>query len=763
MFRKLFTISIILALFASLTIAQNRAIIRSTGEQINLKSDVDLKEAIHISGMKNFAGQTAVPRFLGQKHFTAAGTLDTLTHVKLGGTWNTNFGFFGQDVFLQFFEAPADLIIKAAGFAVTDVTGVAAGSNVSVRLIRTNWSLDQFKAFAGKNFWAGYYEAAGDGFNGVDFFGEEATGPWVDKTANGDIPLPPWADNVDPASNTFDYDLWSDGGFGWPVTPELSDDALDYQWVEMSSLGFEPEVSEGEVFCVVIIHNGVNLDADRLGFFADQTVGMPGWKYYENGRTSPGPLPTGDPGWAVRAYTWDFAVAVDLVGDRAPVISDVTSLGTTIDQGPRVVEATITDDNPGGGPAGVATAELLVAIDGGEYSAIAMSNVGGDVFSGTIPGQSPGTVVDYKVHAVDVGGKESTSGDFQYQIFEPTKPTLVIYNGSPLSRAFQLDGYYQQGLIAAGYDVWVYGDVEASLLDAYSSVIEISYEGGPGDDNREAFQTWFAGGNKNFLVMGQEILGYLYGYANKTFVAGDYEYDVLGVLNSYNDVNYGASGDEALGSIVKPIGGTALGDSLAAALDAFGTDTLLFDPRAILGATAANWMDQFDPRTDIGSEVFMHGFDVGGAEIPIGHNYTHSNGSKVAFMSYDDLNLLGTDDLWYGNSTLTPYRQALLWFGLNVVSVGNEGFAPNTFAISQNYPNPFNPTTKITYNVPSKSNVSIKVYNTLGQEVATLVNTVKNAGTHEVSFNASNLSSGVYFYTLTAGGFTSTKKMMLIK
>lgn len=87
----------------------------------------------------------------------------------------------------------------------------------------------------------------------------------------------------------------------------------------------------------------------------------------------------------------------------------------------------------------------------------------------------------------------------------------------------------------------------------------------------------------------------------------------------------------------------------------------------------------------------------------------------------------------------------------------------NNFSLDQNYPNPFNPSTTISYSVAERSNVSIKVYDMLGKEVATVVNSVVEAGNHNVSFNASNLASGMYVYTITAGNFTSSKKMMLLK
>ena len=93
---------------------------------------------------------------------------------------------------------------------------------------------------------------------------------------------------------------------------------------------------------------------------------------------------------------------------------------------------------------------------------------------------------------------------------------------------------------------------------------------------------------------------------------------------------------------------------------------------------------------------------------------------------------------------------------------------PNEFSLYQNYPNPFNPSTRIKFNIPkdvkSKTrDVTLKVYDILGNEIATLVNEEKEAGNYEVEFNASALSSGIYFYTLDAGRFIETKKMMLVK
>ncbi len=90
-------------------------------------------------------------------------------------------------------------------------------------------------------------------------------------------------------------------------------------------------------------------------------------------------------------------------------------------------------------------------------------------------------------------------------------------------------------------------------------------------------------------------------------------------------------------------------------------------------------------------------------------------------------------------------------------------FAPENFELSQNYPNPFNPSTTISFTVPENVDVKLDVYNTIGQKVTTLVNSVKEAGKYDVKFDASELTSGIYFYVITAGDFKATRKMMLIK
>lgn len=98
-----------------------------------------------------------------------------------------------------------------------------------------------------------------------------------------------------------------------------------------------------------------------------------------------------------------------------------------------------------------------------------------------------------------------------------------------------------------------------------------------------------------------------------------------------------------------------------------------------------------------------------------------------------------------------------------VTNIINTKSLPNKFVLSQNYPNPFNPTTKIKYQIPELSNVKLSVYDILGREVRTLVNEEKPAGSYEVEFNGTDLSSGIYFYRIETAKYSDTKKFVLLK
>jgi hypothetical protein len=119
--------------------------------------------------------------------------------------------------------------------------------------------------------------------------------------------------------------------------------------------------------------------------------------------------------------------------------------------------------------------------------------------------------------------------------------------------------------------------------------------------------------------------------------------------------------------------------------------------------------------------------------------------------------------LFFG-TPLTVDQMEALGFDITLVGVEDEtNDIPSEYILDQNYPNPFNPSTTIKFSIPENSTVELTVYNQLGEFIQTLVNEEKSAGNYEITFNAQNLSSGVYFYQIKANNFVSTKKLVLLK
>ncbi len=139
------------------------------------------------------------------------------------------------------------------------------------------------------------------------------------------------------------------------------------------------------------------------------------------------------------------------------------------------------------------------------------------------------------------------------------------------------------------------------------------------------------------------------------------------------------------------------------------------------------------------------------------HLDTVSNNLKLRF---NVLAIYGTN-LYAGTLDSGVWRRPLSELITSVRTNANP--LPAGFSLSQNYPNPFNPSTRITYQLPVSSRVTLKVYDALGRLVEQLVDERESVGVHSVMFDASQLASGVYFYELEAGQYHDTKKLLLLK
>ncbi len=154
-------------------------------------------------------------------------------------------------------------------------------------------------------------------------------------------------------------------------------------------------------------------------------------------------------------------------------------------------------------------------------------------------------------------------------------------------------------------------------------------------------------------------------------------------------------------------------------------------------------------------------YDINGA-WPLTENLSYTNSTLLTA----GMNGLPLGDLnWFPNKlagwTSAADQAIILPQTTSVRAIG--GSVPGSYVLDQNYPNPFNPSTQITYSVPKKSFVSLKVFNSLGELVRTIVSGEQNAGTYQATIDGSNLSSGIYFYRLEAGDQVLSKKMVLMK
>ena len=202
-----------------------------------------------------------------------------------------------------------------------------------------------------------------------------------------------------------------------------------------------------------------------------------------------------------------------------------------------------------------------------------------------------------------------------------------------------------------------------------------------------------------------------------------------------------------------------------------------------LTSFSANFLtDSVELNWQTATEVNNYGFEVQRQYQVSSSEYQDKSWEKIGFVlghgttnspkqySFtDSLNLTLNPNLTLINYRLKQIDNDGTFAYSKIITVdlsqvtGIEEEIPAEFSLSQNYPNPFNPATTIQFAIPKASHVSLKVYDVLGNEVAELVNEELSAGVYNRTFNAANLSSGIYFYTLRANNFTATKKLMLIK
>ncbi len=430
-----------------------------------------------------------------------------------------------------------------------------------------------------------------------------------------------------------------------------------------------------------------------------------------------------------------------------PILRDLTQYSTTASPGPYPVDVTLINFDE----TEVSLINLIVSANG-VMDTIPMSptRVDTTVYAASIPAYSVQTDIIYYAEALELEIDTTvtphdttiintwtsvTSGEFWF--FVPT--ANVLYVNESYDPVLDYRDVLDSLAITGGYDVYepaIYGIPDSTVLPSYSSVIW------NGDWGYGTILTKESAGNVlyDYMVNGgniffnsDEILGNWDGWVNVDYVPGEFPYDVLGVTHIYNDICY----DSVYGVTGDPI-----------------SDGII----AEMTFPLTNWNDEVDIDTNVVSI-----FTDAAATTCRGLRWDDVD-NKVVFLPFMYVSLPKSDQI-------TVLGNVLSWFGTKVKFSSDDKEVtsmPKVFGLSQNRPNPFSRRTNILYSIPRKTHVSLRIYNTAGQLVRTLVNSNEEPGYKTVFWdgldkNNKRVAQGVYFYRLTAGNYRATKKILIVR
>ena len=743
------------------------------------------------------------------------GTADTLAYTPADGGWNAYFYGYQAigDAFMTAFQMPADGIIKGLNVPIYHWGTGEQQITFSLHKLSYPVGTDGAEYSTGSvdgSGWLGGYDMDASGWmtiSGTDYSAGGTAG--VCNPASSPViaaaqdPLGT-TDGTGPAGVPTKGLIWPDGFTALTADPE-SHPAEQNNWYATGDYGTEPELMAGDWVGVLAHATGAGGGSDpTLGFYYEAADGLVdnwvGMKFYgECGGTS------GNGGWHIRHWMFKMELAVELTGDRGPVFTSVGALPTTLSQEGRELSVQVTDDNPSGEAAGVSSVTLTYQLDSltAEVNSVSMSLSDGTSDDGTwtasLPGQSSGTTVYWSVTAYDNNANATSTSMSSYFIFTATAGRDLIFNNQAKlygSLAYSATLYfYVAGWDpgAAGFDIWdaSYGGMTDELTSQYTTIVELAGTG-PTYINDDEVTSWWASGDKVYLVCGDEWLGARSGWADGPTAGGSVAREVLGIDAEYNDIAPG-SGVSRLMAIEGDAYSGALWTFMQNAnadssLDTLGTVMpvhLNYDPTYESGGS--NWLDGVDAlashtvnMTGLGGILDSTGAaDDSAATYNVMISGQAGNGGRSAFLAFDPI-ALNTQSamphdagyVWvgahnYSGANVSPF--ALAYEGLDAgVNTDNEIAMPNRFELKGNYPNPFNPSTSIAYSIDLNSNVNVTVYSLLGEEIATLFAGDVTPGTHEVRWNGVDnagvaVASGVYIYRVEANNQALTGKMMLLK
>jgi hypothetical protein len=413
---------------------------------------------------------------------------------------------------------------------------------------------------------------------------------------------------------------------------------------------------------------------------------------------------------------------------------------------------------PGGFP--IASIDLLYSLDNGPFTTVPMIFQPGDTtYIGQIPQQSENTFVHYFLQATDtlgnsarlansaIGGaaSDTSKGFFFYTVLNrPLTVNDVQYTPYANGRT----GYL-------GADVTVSGIVTADTLHLHLSPIS----------NGGASVYYLQNGNQPwnglwFVTTNADSLAFLRNGDSVTVTGTVIEQFDVTSLQGVTSVNVHASGMPEPSPVVSTTGTFAanVGNGTPSAEQYEGM--LVRFNNARVSALFPEFNDRREFEIDDGTGALRvlrdgtHNISNDTLDIPFGFTVLNLN----------DIITHVTGIIYYSFNKYKFVPRSNTDFGIITgVEISRNPEVPATYSLAQNYPNPFNPSTTLEYSLPVSGQTTLKIFNVLGQEVRTLVNDTQIAGKYSVRFDASTLSSGVYFYRLVAGEFREVKRMLLLK
>jgi hypothetical protein len=693
---------------------------------------------------------------------------DTLKFFSVSKDLSYEFGNLEEEMMMTWFQTYADGFVREVLWAIASDVGETQEVNVRAwypnqRLLNVPSTQHQ------KNI--GYYKKDDDPVNQVTPFLELATdSTWIFPPRTRDSMLYAF----DPLGVEA---TWKKGGVNAPVQ------AYSWHSLDLLATGDTMKFAEDQLIGFTIQNTAKGSTGVR-----QEVASMPNpehpfhsYKFYPRGR-----LATTDRGWWLRGdFEWGMYMVVEYTAVPKPKITTKKLLNTAATT-QRTISAVVKTQNV----SDTVDVQLFTKTGSGNWNSIPMNRESGFSFTGIIPAGSAGDSVSYYITATDVMQRTTTSPVYEYQIFKKKKSLLLLFNGKSLPSGIVDPTIYLKFTMKTDFgqepyydfcniNTYTIADMHL-LMEQYKVILEVTGDGGAKDLTHYSGE-WLQ--NSASLPAGQQRLylfadqdhGFISNYQDTVFSDSDPHVKYFGVKGISNqdfpkiqNVMKEVTFPWQL-SVPSHIASDNIFGFIPAALAA-DTVTLWYHPYYEV-PLFTNRMDELQPASN-GTVLFS---DAQSGK-PVGITASDPGGKwKSYFLAFDWMALDVRSDTSYALYEYPFLDPKYKWI-VDIQNIGKkmaslagpttapeENNLPANYALFQNYPNPFNPVTRIVFQIPASQFVSITIYDILGKEVKKVLHKEVAAGTHTVTWNASGTPSGIYFYRLTAGGFTQTRKLLLLK